>query len=94
MKNSFATSQPMAGFLLAVAAIFILNAPGGIAIAQEKTVQEMANMADRDIPVSSIEKAQKDGTAYYVSLKELTKLALHLEIVFDNIEHNYTLSKL
>ena len=48
----------------------------GNAVSQEKTVPEVASRGDVSIPTSSIERAEKDGTAYHISLKDLTKLAL------------------
>jgi outer membrane protein TolC len=60
----------------AVATALALIMSAGIAVSQEKSVVDMANKPDINIPANSIERAEKDGTAYHVSLKELTKLAL------------------
>jgi outer membrane protein len=76
MKNSITAPKPATGILMAIAFVLVLVISTNAALSQEKTVQEMANMADLSIPASSIEKAQKDGTAFVLSLKDLTRLAL------------------
>ena len=63
-------------FLAGIGIVLALALSGGMAAIQEKTVPEMASQGDVSIPASSIERAEKDGTAYHISLKDLTKLAL------------------
>lgn len=64
-------------FLVIIGSVFaFLALSGGIAVSQEKSAQDMVSQIGQNIPASSIERAEKDGTAYHVSLKELTKLAL------------------
>jgi outer membrane protein len=69
----------MAGFLGLIMASTTISIP---IIAQENAVseQDKAKPSDEDglgpLPLSPIEKAQKDGTALPISLKELTKLTL------------------
>lgn len=65
-----------AAFVVIIGMVLALTQTGGIVMSQEKSVQQMAVKALDNIPVSSIERAEKDGTAYHVSLTELTKLAL------------------
>ena len=70
----------MVGILGLVLASTTLSSP--IIIAQESAAssQEPAKPSDTEglppLPLSPIEKAQKDGTALPISLKEITKLAL------------------
>jgi outer membrane protein TolC len=63
---------------LAVSCAFML--PATVlqpAIAQDKPVPaQSAAVAETDIPTNPVAQAEKDGTAYPLSLKELTKLAL------------------
>jgi outer membrane protein len=43
---------------------------------QEKEIQGSVDLIVNDIPISPIERAEKDGTALRLSLKDITKLAL------------------
>ncbi len=54
-------------------ALFFAVSP---AISQEKATPETVNSSGSSIPLSPIERAEKDGTAYPLSLRELTKMAL------------------
>ena len=70
------TLERKARFLSSTGLLLALTLSSEIAISQQKTVQEMVNQVELNIPISSIERAEKDGTAYHISLKDLTKLAL------------------
>jgi outer membrane protein TolC len=63
-------------FRFVIGIFLALTVSGGIAVSQEVSVQEAARLAIGKIPDSTIERAEAEGTAYRVSLKELTKLAL------------------
>ena len=57
----------------------LTSAPPWTALAQEKqnaAIQGTQTPQIRDLPISPIEQAEKDGTALHISLKDLTKLAL------------------
>ncbi len=63
-------------WLLSAGIILLLVLSGKIGAAQEISAQELANPVSINIPVGPIEKAEKEGTAYHISLKDVTKLAL------------------
>jgi outer membrane protein TolC len=76
MKKSKHTQKKGRQFLASIELILALAFPGIIAVSQEKSVQDLANEIKFNIPPSSIERAEKQGTAYHVTLRDLTKLAL------------------
>ena len=63
-------------FLIRPGTGLVLTLSAGIAIPQEKSIQEIAGRIGINVPQGSIERTEKGSTAYHVSLKDLTKLAL------------------
>jgi outer membrane protein TolC len=61
-------------FIVAAAAVAFSTT---YSASQEKAIQGSDNLIVNDIPMSPTERAEKDGTALHMSLKELTQLALH-----------------
>jgi outer membrane protein TolC len=86
----------MAGFLGLIMASTTISVP---VIAQENaaSTQDKAKPSDTEgippLPLSPIEKAQKDGTAFPVSLMEITKLALQQNLDIAIQETNQEISK-
>jgi outer membrane protein len=82
MKNSSASSQWLIS-ILSILALVLAFAPGSsLLIAQQSDSSSLKTAAasdDKDLPplpLSPIEKADKDKTALRISLKDLTKMAL------------------
>jgi outer membrane protein len=86
----------MAGFLSLIMASTTISIP---VIAQEnaESAQEKAKPSDTEgippLPLSPIEKAQKDGTALPISLMEITKLALQQNLDIAIQETNKEISQ-
>jgi outer membrane protein TolC len=61
------------------------------AVTQESTLSTADNLVGNELPQSIIEQAEKDGTAYHLSLKEITKLALqnNLDIAISDTNEQY-----
>jgi outer membrane protein len=76
MNKSECIREPAARFLVGIGIVLALTLSGEIAAAQENPAPEVAGQIGISIPVSSIERAEKSGAAYYISLKDITKLAL------------------
>jgi len=76
MNKSKRTWKRGAQFLVSTGIILSMSFPGAIAVSQEKSKQYIANELGVNIPSSSIAQAEKQGTAYHISLRDLTKLAL------------------
>ncbi len=71
------TRKQPASLFVGIGTILAVALSAGIVVSQEKlTAEQLANPVNINIPIGPIEKAEKDGAAYYVSLKDLTKLAL------------------
>jgi outer membrane protein len=74
MKHSSAiTGRVLVLFVFAYTALILST---GTSAAQTNQVQGSGNSLITEIPISPIERAEKDGTALHLSLKDLTKLAL------------------
>jgi outer membrane protein TolC len=78
-----------------IGALLALMLSGPMAVSQVKSVQEIANQVEINIPASSIDRAEKDGTAYHVALKDLTRLALqnNLDIAISDTNEELYQSK-
>lgn len=80
MDNAGINKRPevsIASAIILLTAIFALTAR--TAASQEKSTQETITTITSmmsSIPLSSIEQAEKDGTSYHLSLKDMTKMAL------------------
>jgi outer membrane protein len=72
-----------------IGAAYVLFAT--IAATQDNSALPPDNLVGNEIPLSPIEQAEKDGTAYHVSLKEITKLALqnNLDIAISDTNEQY-----
>ena len=95
MNKSERTWEKNSQFLFRTGLALALTLSAGNAVSQEKSVLEVANQRDISIPASSIERAEKDGTAYHISLKDLTKLALqnNLDIAISDTNEELYQSK-
>jgi outer membrane protein TolC len=75
---------PLLGILGLVLATMSFSTPAAIAKEAAPSAQEQAKQSATDeippLPLSPIEKAEKDGTALRISLKDLTKLALQYNL--------------
>ncbi len=75
---------PILCILSLVLASVTISTPAMLAQETAPTASEQANQSDTGdippLPLSPIEKAQKDGTALPVSLKDLTKMALQYNL--------------
>jgi outer membrane protein TolC len=75
---------PLLGILGLVLATMSFSTPAAIAQEAAPSAQEQAKQSATDeippLPLSPIEKAEKDGTALRISLKDLTKLALQYNL--------------
>jgi HAE1 family hydrophobic/amphiphilic exporter-1 len=80
----------------ALSLIAILTLSAAVVASQEKSASELATEWGNNIPPSSIEIAEKNGTAYLVSLRDLTKLALqnNLDIAISDTNEELYKSKL
>jgi hypothetical protein len=76
MNHSIVSTTPKVPYILGIAAILALALSRGVVLSQEKPASKPADQIGGNIPVSSIERAEKDGTAYPATLRDLTKLAL------------------
>ncbi len=77
MNKLLVAQKRETSILLIIGIVLALTISAGIALSQEKlTAEELSKPIDITIPIGSIEKAEKDGTAYHLSLRDLTKLAL------------------
>jgi outer membrane protein TolC len=76
MNKSEPKQTQVVQLLVRIGIALALTLSVGIGLSQEESVQKIAGQPGIDIPPSSIERAEKDGMAYHVSLKDLTKLAL------------------
>jgi outer membrane protein len=95
MNNSFVTPRRGVPLFVVVEIVLALALSGGIAVSQEKSAAELANPTAINIPIGPIEKAEKEGAAFYVSLRELTKLALqnNLDIAISDTNEQLYLDK-
>jgi outer membrane protein TolC len=80
MKERSASAQWLFS-IFAILALVLTFSPGSTSFAQQADSSKTATAAANDkdlppLPLSPIEKAEKDGTALKISLKELTKMAL------------------
>jgi outer membrane protein TolC len=75
---------PLLGIPGLVLATMSFSTPAAIALEAAPSAQEQAKQSATDeippLPLSPIEKAEKDGTALRISLKDLTKLALQYNL--------------
>jgi len=96
MNNSCSAAARGLFFLVIIGPILHLTLFAGFAASQEKSAAELATEWGSNIPLSSIEIAGKNGTAYLVSLRDLTKLALqnNLDIAISDTNEEIYKSKL
>ncbi len=94
MDNAGTNKKPrvlIASAIILLAAIFALSA--GTASSQEKPIPEIASPVLTSIPLSPIDKAEKDGTASHLSLKDVTKMALQNNLDIAISDTNEDISK-
>jgi len=96
MNNSCSAAARGLLFLVIIGPILDLTLSAGFVASQEKSVEEIVNGYGTNIPVSATEKAEKEGTAYHLSLKDVTKLALknNLDIAISDTNEELYKSKL